>query len=108
MSLAREHREPLVTDWNATLWVYGVTQAKNNGVFHSCPIAVHGREKGTPTFSRIITKIQETSRVHIFGGKKILNEIKFYNLHYCTDFSYFKFVYLFGFVQSIFFQFHEY
>ena len=40
LPLTREHREPGLTDWNATLWVDRVTQEKNNGVFHLCPIAL--------------------------------------------------------------------
>ena len=39
-ALTREHREPGLTDWNATLWVFRVTQNKNNGVFHLGPIAL--------------------------------------------------------------------
>ena len=39
-SLTREHREPGLTDWNTTLWVFRVTQNKNNGVFHLGPIAL--------------------------------------------------------------------
>ena len=39
-TLTREHSEPGLTDWNATLWVDRVTQDKNNGVFHLCPIAL--------------------------------------------------------------------
>ena len=35
--LITEHREPGLTDWNATLWVFRVTQNKNNGVFHLGP-----------------------------------------------------------------------
>ena len=38
--LTREHREPGLTDWNATLWVDRVTQDKNNRMFHLCPIAL--------------------------------------------------------------------
>ena len=44
LRLTREHREPELTDWNATLWVYRVTQNKKNGVLHLGPIALQGGE----------------------------------------------------------------
>ena len=40
VALTGEHREPGLTDWDATLWVLRVTQNKNNGVFHLGPIAL--------------------------------------------------------------------
>ena len=39
-ALKKEHRETAFTDWNATLWIYRMTQDKSDGVFRSCPIGV--------------------------------------------------------------------
>ena len=38
--LSKEHREPGLTDWNATLCVFRVTQNKNKVLFHLGPIAL--------------------------------------------------------------------